>query len=44
MLTVPFKLNQDRRHHIPQQRHTVTNWPDYGANLRQRGRPHGLVH
>ena len=37
MPTVPFKLNQDRRHHIPRQRHQVTNWPDYEASLRQRG-------
>src|SRR4051812_32402751 len=37
MLTVPFKLNQDRRHHIPRQRHKVTNWSDYEASLRQRG-------
>jgi Transposase DDE domain len=37
MLSVPFKLNQDRRHHIPRQRHKVTNWPDYEAGLRQRG-------
>jgi hypothetical protein len=37
MLTVPFKLNQDRRHHIPRQRHKVTNWADYEASLRQRG-------
>src|SRR3954451_8824086 len=37
MLIVPFKLNQDRRHHIPRQRHKVTNWPDYDASLRQRG-------
>ncbi|MFL5285992.1 MAG: IS5 family transposase [Rhodopila sp.] len=29
--------NQDRRHHIPRQRHKVTNWPDYDASLRQRG-------
>jgi len=34
---VPFKLNQDRRHHIPRQQHTVTNWPAYDASLRQRG-------
>ena len=34
---MPFKLNQDRRHHIPRQRHKVTNWPDYEAGLRQRG-------
>src|SRR5919199_381958 len=37
MLTLPFKLNQDRRHHIPRQRHKITNWPAYGASLRQRG-------
>ena len=37
MLTLPFKLNQDRRHHIPRQRHRVTNWPAYDASLRQRG-------
>src|SRR4051794_16052925 len=37
MLTVPFKLNQDRRHYIPRQRHKVTNWTDYEASLRQRG-------
>jgi Transposase DDE domain len=34
---VPFKANQDRRHHIPKQRHQVTNWPTYDAALRQRG-------
>ena len=22
-----YKLNQDRRHHIPRQRHEITNWP-----------------
>src|SRR3954470_23758563 len=37
MPTVPFKLNQDRRHHIPRQQRKVTNWPAYGASLRQRG-------
>ena len=37
MLIVPFKLNQDRRHHIPRQTHKVTNWPAYEAGLRQRG-------
>jgi len=37
MPIVPFKLNQDRRHHIPQQRRRVTNWPAYDASLRQRG-------
>ena len=34
---MPFKANQDRRHHIPKQRHQVTNWPAYDAALRQRG-------
>src|SRR5215216_5972364 len=37
MPIVPFKLNQDHRHHIPRQRHRVTNWPAYDASLRQRG-------
>ena len=34
---MPFKLNQDRRHHIPRQQHKVTNWPAYETGLRQRG-------
>lgn len=34
---MPFKVNQDRRHHIPRQRHRVTNWAEYDAALRQRG-------
>jgi hypothetical protein len=34
---VPFKLNQDRCHHLPRQKHKVTNWPAYEAGLRQRG-------
>ena len=33
---VPFKVNQDRRHHIPRQRHKVTNWAEYDTALRQR--------
>jgi len=37
MPTVPFKLNQDRRHHIPRQQRKVTNWSAYEASLRQRG-------
>src|SRR4051812_7190567 len=37
MPIVPFKLNQDRRHHIPRQARQVTNWPAYDASLRQRG-------
>jgi len=42
---LPFKLNADRRHHIPKQTFKVTNslgallrsWHDYDASLRQRG-------
>jgi hypothetical protein len=34
---VPFKANQDHRHHIPKQRHGVTNWAAYDLALRQRG-------
>ena len=34
---MPFKANQDRRHHIPRQRYQVTNWPAYDAALRHRG-------
>jgi hypothetical protein len=37
MLPLPFKLNQDRRHHIPKQKRKVTNWREYDAALRQRG-------
>ncbi len=45
MPILPFKLNQDRRHHIARQRHKVTNSlgallrsrPAYDASLRQRG-------
>jgi hypothetical protein len=34
---VPFKANAARRHHIPKQRHKVTNWAAYDTALRQRG-------
>src|SRR4051812_35229620 len=37
MPTLPFKLNQAGRRHIPRQKHKVTNWPAYDASLRQRG-------
>src|SRR5215213_8239929 len=37
MPTVRFKLNQDRRHHIPKQKRKVANWRAYDASLRQRG-------
>src|SRR3712207_9379864 len=36
-LTMPFKSNADRRHHIPKQQHRVTNWAAYEAGLRARG-------
>src|SRR3954453_17280707 len=35
--TVPFKSNAARRHHIPKQRHRVTNRAEYDAGLRARG-------
>jgi hypothetical protein len=34
---VPFKFHSKGRHHIPHQRHRVTNWRDYDAALRNRG-------
>lgn len=34
---MPFKLNADRYHHVPKQRHRVTNWAEYDAGLRARG-------
>jgi hypothetical protein len=34
---LPFKANQDRRHHIPKQKHRVINWAEYDAGLRARG-------
>jgi hypothetical protein len=37
MPSVPFKLNQDRRHKIPRQKCKLTNWREYDASLRQRG-------
>ena len=37
MPAVPFKTNAACRHHIPRQRHRVTNWPAYDAALRRRG-------
>jgi len=37
MPTLPFKLNQHRRHHIPKQKHKVMNSAAYDASLRQRG-------
>ena len=37
--SVPFKTNADRHHHVPKQRHRVTNSALYDAVLRQRGSP-----
>jgi len=37
MPTLPFKLNQNRRRHIPKQKRKVTNTAAYDAALRQRG-------
>ena len=34
---MPFKLHRKGRHHIPRQKHRVTNWRDYDASLRNRG-------
>ena len=34
---MPFKLNHDRRQHIPRQKHRVTNSAAYDSALRQRG-------
>jgi hypothetical protein len=34
---LPFKLNQDRRHHISRRKHRVTNWAEHDAGLRARG-------
>ncbi len=34
---MPFKVNAARRHHIPKQKHRVTNRAAYDAGLRARG-------
>ena len=34
---MPFKLNAERRRHIPKQKFKVTNWAGYDVSLRQRG-------
>src|SRR5215218_9970100 len=34
---LPFKANAARRHHIPKQKHRVTNGAEYDAALRARG-------
>ena len=37
MPALPFKLNQDRRHHIQEQKRKVMNWREYDKSLRRRG-------
>src|SRR4051794_41727080 len=37
MPPLPFKLNQDRRRHIPEQKRKVVNWREYDESLRRRG-------
>ena len=37
MPALPSKLNQDRRHHIPEQKRKVVNWREYDEGLRRRG-------
>ncbi len=37
VLLLPFKLNQDRCHHVPKRKRKVTNSAAYDAALRQRG-------
>ena len=34
---MPFKFHRKGRHHIPCQKHRVTNWRDYDASLRDHG-------
>jgi len=34
---LPFKLDADRRRHVPKRKFKVTNWAAYDASLRQRG-------
>src|SRR3954453_17872219 len=38
MPVLPFKLNQDRRRHIPEQKRKVVNWRETDESLRRRGR------
>src|SRR3954452_17030733 len=37
MPALPFKPNQDRRRHIPEQKRKVVNWREYDESLRRRG-------
>ena len=34
---MPYKHNEDRRHHIPKMAFKVQNWREYEAGLRRRG-------
>ena len=34
---MPFKANAVRRHHIPKQKHKVTNWAAYDAGCASGG-------
>src|SRR3954463_5966146 len=43
MPALPFKLNQDRRRHIPEQKRKVVNWREYDESLRRRGSLTGWV-
>ena len=43
MPTLPFKLNQDRRHHIPKQKHKLTNSAAYDASVARSILKAGLV-
>jgi len=44
MPALPFKLNQDRRHHIPRQQRKVTNWLAYEAGLASARQPDRVVY
>src|SRR3954467_12182688 len=37
MPALPFKLNQDRPRHIPEQKRKVVSWREYDESLRRRG-------
>ena len=36
MPALPFKLNQDRHHHIPGQKRKVTNWREYDGSFAKK--------
>lgn len=41
---MPHKFNQAKRHHIPKQQYKVTNWANYNAALKKRGRIDIFIH